>query len=279
MITGAGGQLGQCLIEAARTKADVRIFAYTKSDLDISKPEELREAFSESKPTICFNCAAYTAVDKAEVEVELATLINTTAVGRLAAACEQYKTRFVHFSSDYVYADHLNRPLLENDPTQGKGVYAKTKLLGEQEVLKHHPDSFIIRTSWVYSEYGHNFVRTMLRLGRERKELNVVCDQIGSPTYARDLSDAAIELAFHPTAKNGIYNFSNSGACSWYDFALAIHEMANIDCKVKPVNTKAYPTPAARPHYSLLDKEKISALIGAPRHWRAALAACIAKVN
>lgn len=274
MITGAGGQLGRCLIEAASGSGD-RIFAYTRSELDISKPEELRDALEESKPDICFNCAAYTAVDKAEEDTEKAELVNHTAVSRLAAACEQRQVLFIHFSTDYVYADHFNRPLREEDPTQGKSIYAKTKLRGEQAVLQQQPDSFIIRTSWVYSEYGHNFVRTMLRLGKEKDHLRVVTDQIGSPTYARDLADAALQLAGDPEAKRGIYNFSNSGVCSWYDFAVAIHEIAGIECVVEPVGSAAYPTPAARPHFSLLDKSKFSERYGSPRHWRKALEDCL----
>lgn len=274
MITGAGGQLGRCLIEAASGK-NFRIFAYTRSDMDISKPEEIREALDESKPDICFNCAAYTAVDKAEQEADKAELVNHTAPERLAAACEQRGVLFVHFSTDYVYADHFNRPLLEDDPTQGKNVYAKTKLRGEQAILRQQPNCFILRTSWVYSEYGHNFVRTMLRLGKERDQLRVVVDQVGSPTYARDLAEAALLLANDPNKSYGIYNFSNSGVCSWYDFALAIHEMAGIECEVSPINSDAYPTPAARPHFSLLDKSKFTAKYGSPRHWRIALKECI----
>lgn len=278
MITGASGQLGRCLIEAATASGEYRVFAYTRSELDISEPQELREAFAESKPDICFNCAAYTAVDKAEQEPEKAKLVNHIGAERLAAACEQYHTKFVHFSTDYVYADRFNRPLTEKDPTQGMSVYATTKLLGEQAVLKQHPGSFIIRTSWVYSEYGHNFVRSMLRLGREKKQLKVVADQVGSPTYARDLADNALRLATHREAAPGIYNFSNSGVCSWYDFALAVHEMAQIKCNVLPIPTTSYPTPAKRPHYSLLDKHKITQLLGPPRHWRVALKDCMERI-
>lgn len=279
MITGAGGQLARCLIEAAAASGNYRIFTYTRSDLDINDPKGLREAMEEAQPSICFNCAAYTAVDKAESDQEEADKANHTAVERLAAACEQNGILLVHFSTDYVYADRYNRPLQENDATQGAGVYARTKLLGEQAVLKHQPNSFIIRTSWVYSEYGQNFMRTMLKLGRERKELRVVCDQIGSPTYARDLAEAALAISQHGEAKRGIYNFSNSGACSWYDFALAIYELAGVKCKVHPVNSDAYPTLAKRPHFSLLDKQKIGKIIGAPRHWRVALAECLSKTT
>lgn len=279
MITGAGGQVGRCLIEAAQALPDVRVFAYTRSDMNIDEPAELREALEEAQPDLFFNCAAYTAVDKAESEAEKAEKINATATGRLAAACEQRGIRFIHFSSDYVYADRYNRPLREDDATMGNSVYARTKLHGEQLVLRHQPNSLILRTSWVYYKSGHNFVKTMIRLGREKKELRVVTDQVGSPTYAPDLAQAALDLALHPDQPKGIYNYSNAGVCSWYDFALAIHEMIGIDnCQVTPVNSDAYPTPAARPHYSLLDKSKISALLGPPRHWREALQECIGRI-
>lgn len=274
MITGAGGQLGRCLIEAA-TGSGHRIFAYPRSALDVSRPEEIRDALEESQADLCFNCAAYTAVDRAEREAERAEAINHHAAGRLAAACEQRGVGFVHFSTDYVYADHFNRPLRESDPTQGQGVYARSKLRGEQAVLKAQPESFIIRTSWVYSEYGHNFVRSMQRLGRERQELRVVCDQVGSPTYAPDLARAALRLATDPAAPRGIYNFSNAGVCSWYDLAVATHELSGIECQVSPIKTKDYPTPAPRPPYSVLDTDKYAARYGAPRHWRVALRDCL----
>ena len=278
MICGAGGQLGQKLIGAAKAAPnDWRIFAYNRSSLDITRPEDLRAALAEARPDVCFNAAAYTAVDRAESEPDRAESINVDGARRLAAACHERGTAFVHFSTDYVYADGYNRPLRETDRTLGTSVYARTKLQGEREVLSHHPGAHVIRTSWVYAEYGHNFVRTMLRLGREREELGIVSDQVGSPTYAADLAAAAMRLSASGAAP-GIYNFANSGVCSWYDLAKAVHAMAGIDCQVRPIMTEQYPTPAKRPTYSVLDTRKIATTVGTPRHWREALTACMDKL-
>lgn len=279
MICGAGGQLGQKLIGAAKAAPlDWRIFAYNRSSLDITKPDDLRVALSEAQPDICFNAAAYTAVDRAESEPEKARAVNVEGARRLAASCHEAGVQFVHFSTDYVYADGPNRPLSESDPTNGNSVYARTKLEGEIAVMQQHPDAYILRTSWVYAEYGENFVRTMLRLGRERDDLGIVADQVGSPTYAADLATVAVELATCGPAP-GIYNFSNSGVCSWYDLALAVHEMAGIDCAVRPITTEQYPTPARRPHYSVLDTRKIAKVTGPPRHWRSALRDCMERLE
>ncbi|WP_104419426.1 dTDP-4-dehydrorhamnose reductase [Neolewinella xylanilytica] len=279
MITGGGGQLGQKLIGAAKlAPQDWRIFAYNRSTLDITKSEDIEAALAEARPDVCFNAAAYTAVDRAESDAEKARSVNVEGTRRLALACYEAGIDFVHFSTDYVYADGYNRPLTEADRTEGTSVYAKTKLQGEQEVLRCHPNAYIIRTSWVYAEYGENFVRTMVRLGREREELSVVCDQVGSPTYAADLAAAAISLATSG-AEPGVYNYGNSGVCSWYDFAKAIHEMAGIMCHVKPIPSSQYPTPARRPHYSVLDTRKIGNVVGTPRHWREALADCMARLE
>ena len=279
MITGGGGQLGQKLIGAAKAAPhDWRIFAYNRSTLDITKAEDIQAALAEAQPDVCFNAAAYTAVDRAESDAEKARLVNVEGTRRLALACYDAGIDFVHFSTDYVYADGYNRPLAETDRTEGSSVYAQTKLQGEREVLSCHPGAYVVRTSWVYAEYGQNFVRTMIRLGREREELSVVADQIGSPTYAADLAAAAMHLAVSD-AKPGIYNYSNSGACSWYDFAKAIHELNGIRCHVKPIPTSQYPTPAARPHYSVLNTEKIAKIVGTPRHWREALVDCVGRLH
>ncbi len=278
MICGAGGQLGQKLIGAARTLENVRIFAYSRSTLDITKPTELRAAFAEAKPDVCFNAAAYTGVDRAESEPEKCREVNVEGAGRLAAACYEAGVGFVHFSTDYVYDDGYNRPLQEGDRTLGTSVYARTKLEGENTVLKHHPDAYILRTSWVYAEYGQNFVRTMLRLGAERDQLGIVADQVGSPTYAADLAAAALQLV-NAAAPAGIYNFSNCGVCSWYDFAHAIFEMSATDCQLNPICTEQYPTPAKRPSYSVLDTRKIGRYVGTPRNWREALHECLQKLS
>jgi dTDP-4-dehydrorhamnose reductase len=270
MICGAGGQLGQKIIGAARLLDGVRIFAYSRSTLDITKPADLRAAFAEAKPDVCFNAAAYTAVDRAEAEPDKCHLVNVEGVRRLAAACFESNIGFVHFSTDYVYDDGYNRPLREDDRTRGNSVYARSKLEGENAVMAHHPDAYIIRTSWVYAEYGHNFLRTMLRLGGERDQLSIVADQVGSPTYAADLAAAALAL-YHKKAPAGTYNFANSGVCSWYDFAHAIFEISGTECDLRPIRTEQYPTPAKRPSYSVLDTGKISEATETPRHWRDAL--------
>lgn len=279
MITGAGGQLGQKLIGAARAlPEEVRIFAYSRSTLDITKAEDLRAAFAEAKPDICLNAAAYTAVDRAEAEPEKARKVNVEGVQRLAAACHEASIGFVHFSTDYVYDDGYNRPLRESDRTLGTSVYAKSKLEGENMVLRHHPAAFIIRTSWVYAEYGENFLRTMIRLGGERDNLGIVADQVGTPTYAADLAAATFRL-LQSEAKPGIYNYANSGAASWYDFAHYIFELQGIECEVRPIRTEQYPTPAKRPTYSVLDTRKISEFVGTPRNWREGVKECLEKVK
>ena len=278
MITGAGGQLGQKLIGAARALPDsIRIFAYNRSSLDITKPEDLRAAFAEAQPDICLNAAAYTAVDRAEAEPEKARLVNVEGVQRLAAACYEKSIGFVHFSTDYVYDDGYNRPLREGDRTLGTSVYARTKLEGENMVLRHHPDAYILRTSWVYAEYGANFLRTMVRLGTERDSLGIVSDQIGTPTYAADLAAATFRL-LQAKAPAGIYNYANSGAASWYDFAHYIFELQNIDCELRPIRTEQYPTPAKRPTYSVLDTRKVSEFVGIPRNWREGVKECCEKL-
>ncbi|OAV46120.1 dTDP-4-dehydrorhamnose reductase [Lewinella sp. 4G2] len=280
MICGGGGQLGQKLIGAARAfpDDDLRIFSYNRSTLDITKPADLRAALDEAKPDVCFNAAAYTAVDRAEAEAAKCRAVNVDGAARLASACYGRNIGFVHFSTDYVYDDGYNRPLREGDRTLGTSVYARTKLEGENAVMKEHPDAYIIRTSWVYAEYGHNFVRTMLRLGKERESLGIVSDQIGSPTYAADLAAAAIKLA-ESKAEPGVYNFSNSGVASWYDLAHAVFEISGTDCHLNPIRTEQYPTPAKRPSYSVLDTTKIAEITGPPRNWREALKECLVKLE
>ncbi|MBC6994550.1 dTDP-4-dehydrorhamnose reductase [Neolewinella lacunae] len=279
MICGAGGQLGQKLIGAARAlPVPPRIFAYNRSDFDITNPKELQLTFAEAQPDVVFNAAAYTAVDRAESEPAKARQVNVEAAGSLASACAAAGIKFVHFSTDYVYAGDYNRPLLETDRTLGTSVYAKTKLEGEAIVQQNHPAAYILRTSWVYAEYGENFLRTMLRLGRERESLGIVADQVGSPTYAADLAAAAMQLVLNE-APSGIYNFSNSGAASWYDFAHAIFELSGLGCQLHPIRTEQYPTPAKRPAYSVLDTRKIAEWTGQPRHWREALKDCLGKLQ
>lgn len=249
-VTGADGQLGKC-IRALNPKNFIFL---ARADLDLSRPEAVQAYFKNKKAQVILNLAAYTQVDKAESEKELANQINGTSVGELAKSAET----FIHVSTDYVFSGNNHKPYLETDPTSPIGAYGESKLLGEQLAQKENHNSIIVRTAWLYSEFGHNFLKTMLRLGSERKELNVVSDQVGTPTYAGDLAKVLIQIACGPKAvKPGIYHYSNDGICSWFDFASEIFKIQNMPVKVNPIPTSAYPTPAKRPAYSVLDKTKI----------------------
>ena len=227
------------------------------SPLDITDPAAVSTFVEEHSVDLIVNCAAYTAVDRAESDADRAALLNATAPGYLAAAIQQRGGHLVQISTDYVFDGTAHTPYTEDLPTCPNSVYGRTKLAGEQAVLAANPSALIIRTAWLYSRFGNNFVKTMLRLGREKSELGVIFDQIGTPTYARDLA-AAIMAAISQGIQPGIFHFSNEGVCSWYDFTKAIHRLAGITtCHVRPLHTAEYPTPAARPHYSVLDKTKI----------------------
>lgn len=289
LITGANGQVGQCFRQAS-IKSSAQNFVFAGSqDLDVSDRKAVRayiQALKSQKLTWVINCAAYTAVDKAENELDKAHKINVLGAKYLAEACAEAGIPLIHFSTDYVYHSRQNTPFQETDPVSPKGVYARTKLAGERAALRANPSSMVIRTSWVYSEYGQNFVKTMLRLGRERDALNIVVDQIGTPTYAPDLAEAVLEIirlvetgSVSKEAISGIWHYSNEGVCSWYDFASAIFELENIACKVRPIPSKDFPTPAQRPPFSVLDKSKIKAAFGLEiPHWRESLRRCLAAV-
>ena len=227
------------------------------SSLDITDSAAVLSFVEEHSVDLIVNCAAYTAVDRAESDADRAALLNATAPGYLAAAIQGRGGQLVQISTDYVFDGTAHTPYTEDLPTCPNSVYGRTKLAGEQAVLAANPSALIIRTAWLYSRFGNNFVKTMLRLGREKTELGVIFDQIGTPTYARDLA-AAIMAAITQGVQPGVYHFSNEGVCSWYDFTKAIHRLAGITtCHVRPLHTTEYPTPAARPHYSVLDKTKI----------------------
>ena len=285
LITGANGQLGQCFQQLAQEQPQVGPFIFASSaELDISNAKAVRLFFEKNNITWCINCAAYTAVDKAETEPEKARKINVTATRLLAEQCAARQIPFIHYSTDYVYHNRQNTPFKETDPVSPKGVYARTKLAGERAALKAHPTgTMVIRTSWVYAAHGNNFVRTMLRLGAERPSLNVVFDQIGTPTYAPDLAQATLDIIQKADADadlkaqiTGIWHYSNEGVTSWYDFAAAIMEMAGLPCKVHPIESSQYPTPAQRPPFSVLNKGKIKAVFGLEvGHWREGLRRCI----
>lgn len=257
------------------------------ADLDITNRDAVRRFFAENDLSGCINCAAYTAVDKAETDQEIAKAVNVQGTQHLAEGCSNKGIPFVHISTDYVYHNQVNRPLIETDRVQPKGVYAKTKLDGERVAFRKYPNTMVIRTSWVYAPFGHNFVRTMLRLGAERPELNVVYDQIGTPTYAPDLAEAILRVLQQwksgekpIEALQGVWHYANEGVTSWYDFARAIFEMRNLPCKVNPILSAQYPTPAQRPHFSVLDKAKIKAAFGLEiPHWRDSLAKCLEQME
>lgn len=278
LVTGSNGQVGSELQQLAYIYPKFSFIFVDKEDLDIGNKEAVL-AFFETLPfDYCINCAAYTAVDKAESDKETAHLVNALGPQNLAIACQKHQTKLVQISTDYVYHNHQNTPFKESDTTNPESVYGKTKLEGEQLALSSNPETLIIRTSWVYSSFGNNFVKTMLRLGKERAQLGIIFDQIGSPTYAKDLAKAILDIIQQkPSNFNGVYHYSNEGVCSWFDFAKAIFELEGIDCKTNPIETKDYPTPAKRPHFSLLNKHKIKATFALEiPYWRDSLKACLA---
>ena len=281
LVTGANGQLGRELRELCHYAPDYAFTFITRHELDLCDDSAINVWFENKTFDVIINCAAYTAVDKAEVEADLAFAINTTAVQTLAIIAKQQGISMLHISTDYVFAGDSCKPYQETDATCPQGVYGQSKLEGELAMLAINPDrSAIIRTSWVYSRFGNNFVKTMLRLGKERTEMSVIYDQVGSPTSARDLALALLMIIGSPQLQSQmgteIYHYSNEGVCSWYDFAIAIFEAANMSCRVKPIETKDYPMPAKRPHYSLLNKAKIKKTfdLNIP-YWQDSLLECL----
>lgn len=300
LVTGKNGQLGQSLqklvgdstLSLGMTAGNE--FTFVGRDvLDLTCSESISAFFKNQRFDAIINCAAYTAVDKAESEPELAEQINHFAVAQLAEIAKQQTIPLVHISTDYVFNGQGFMPYVETDSTAPQNVYGLTKLKGEQAIVASGCAGAIIRTSWVYSEFGNNFVKTMLRLGKERDSLNVIFDQVGSPTYATDLAQAVLAVLNFEflmlneapnlqtlNSKLNIYHFSNEGICSWYDFAKAIFECSAIDCEVNPIETKDYPTPAKRPHYSLMNKAKIKQTPGLViPYWRDSLIACLSELK
>lgn len=260
LVTGAKGQLGSEIRELT-SSSDHHFEFIDQEELDLTDLDSIESFLTESNSDFIINCAAYTAVDKAEDEPEIAQKINADAPGKIAQFCRKNNTRLIHISTDYVFDGYFKRPINEEDHPNPQSVYGKTKLDGEKAVIDNLENAYIIRTAWVYSSFGSNFVKTMLRLGKEKEELNVVSDQIGSPTYARDLADAILTIIKEIQKGNdhpGVYHYSNEGVCSWYDFATEIIKLADLDCVVKPIPTSAFPTKAKRPTYSVLDKTKIT---------------------
>ena len=279
LITGCNGQLGNEMQLLEKQHAEHTYYNTDVHELDITNQQAIETFCSEHHIDGIVNCAAYTAVDKAEENVELCELLNATAPGYLAEAMGRRGGWMIQISTDYVFDGTNHRPYVETDPVCPNSVYGRTKLAGEQAVVKGCPQSMIIRTAWLYSTFGNNFVKTMIRLGKEKSELGVIFDQIGTPTYARDLA-VAIFAAISQGVTPDIYHFSNEGVISWYDFTKAIHRIAGIEgCRVRPLHTAEYPTPASRPHYSVLDKTKIKQTyhLEIP-YWETSLEECIKKL-
>ena len=283
LVTGSKGQVGSELQVLSTLDGSQHFTFYftDKETLDIANKSEVETFCKVNNIDTIINCAAYTAVDKAEEDKEMANLINHVAVQYLAEIAKSYTIQLIHISTDYVFDGQNHRPYIENDSVNPQGIYGKTKLDGEKVMIKINPaNSLIIRTSWVYSSFGNNFVKTMLRLGKERDELGVIFDQVGTPTYAKDLAHTILTiLQSHDMMENNmvpIYHYSNEGVCSWYDFVKEIFTLSNIECNVKPILTEQYPTPAKRPHYSLLNKTKIKAAykLDIP-YWKNSLSSCL----
>lgn len=272
LVTGANGQLGSVLKELAPQYPQFNWLFTDVAELDITSEAEVKNYFNLHTPKYLINCAAYTAVDKAESEPKLAEKLNAIAPGILAEVSKLHKAVMLHVSTDYVFDGIASEPYQETDYTNPTGVYGRTKAEGEENVLHSGAVAYVLRTSWLYSIYGHNFLKTMLKLGAERDTLNVVSDQIGTPTLANDLADALLTIIVKLNDKQkvppGIYHYSNAGVCSWYDFAHHIMQMAGLNCKVTPIFTHQYPTPAKRPAFSLLNKTKIQTTLGISiPHW------------
>lgn len=276
LITGSHGQLGNEMQQAAK-KFPTFKFIYTDvEDLDICDKAALDAFVKANAVNVIVNCAAYTAVDKAEDDVELCYKINSDAVRNIGEVAHQNGLKVIHVSTDYVFDGTNHVPYSEDQAVSPNTVYGKSKLAGEQALMETCEQAVILRTAWLYSSFGNNFVKTMLKLGAERDLLNVIFDQIGSPTYAADLAVTILKILIHPTLVPGIYHFSDEGVCSWYDFTKTIHRIAGITCDVRPIETKDYPARTPRPHYSVLNKAKIKATYGIIiPHWEESLERCM----
>jgi dTDP-4-dehydrorhamnose reductase len=278
LVTGGDGQLGSALKKLAGDYKDYIFTFIDVRDLDLTDSSGMAAFLGTHQPGILINCAAYTAVDKAESETDRAMAVNATAPGEIARICSETGIRLIHISTDYVFDGRSFIPYKETDPVNPVSVYAKSKLEGETRIQKQHVKGIIIRTSWLYSEYGQNFVKTILKKGKELRKLKVVYDQVGGPTYAGDLARVILDIMpeVAKACSMEVYHYANEGVISWYDFANAIIDISGIDCILEPVETKAYPTPAARPSYSVFNKTKFKERFGiAIPYWRDSLKECI----
>jgi dTDP-4-dehydrorhamnose reductase len=280
LITGANGQLGQEFKSLADSFPQFQFLFTGRDQLTLENDISIINFFRQHSVDYCINCAAYTAVDKAETEYEKAYQVNALGVSVLAAQCEKHKVKLIHISTDYVFNGQSPNPYKESDVTDPVNKYGQSKLAGEQFCLQQNPSAIIIRTAWVYSEFGNNFVKTMLRLMKDRDSINVVNDQVGAPTYAADLANGIMKIIAAGKWEAGIYHYSNLGKISWFDFAVAIQELSGLACKVNPIPSASYPTPAKRPSFSLLDTNKIREQfgIGIP-DWKPSLEQCLKQLK
>ncbi|MDR0686602.1 MAG: dTDP-4-dehydrorhamnose reductase [Dysgonamonadaceae bacterium] len=284
LLTGANGQLGSEIRKIAPLYPQFTVFPTDVDTLNICRKQEIKQFLTDNKIDAIINCAAYTAVDKAETDVDACYELNCNAVRYIAEAAEE-KTKIIHVSTDYVFDGQENKPVKETDVPSPKSVYGNSKYAGEQALNTIRTENIIIRTAWLYSSFGNNFVKTMIRLGKEKNSINIVNDQFGTPTYAADLAQTIMNILVHTEEKGffpkGIYHYSNEGVATWYDFCLKIHELAGIvGCQVNPIPTTAYPTAAARPKYSVLDKTKIKETFGIEiPEWKKSLKQCINLIN
>ena len=284
LVTGANGQVGKELKDLSDSFQQFDFVFLSRADMPINHFELVRNFFISLKPSYCINCAAYTAVDRAEEEKEKAFQVNAEAAGVLAAICKKHATKLIHISTDYVFNGNASVPYTEDSPADPKSVYGASKLEGEKQALALNPEVIIIRSSWLYSSYGKNFVKTMMRLMQERNEISVVDDQVGSPTYAADLAELILQIITNSELESsnwvpGIYHFSNEGIINWYEFGKAIKEITDSSCVIKPISTKEYPTAAKRPAYSVLDKSKIQKTFNLQlKDWKTSLKSCIERI-
>tara|TARA_Y100001963_G_C6740158_1_gene428527 strand:- start:123 stop:977 length:855 start_codon:yes stop_codon:yes gene_type:complete len=280
LVTGGKGQLGQSLQSISNDFKTLDFVFLGSSDLDISKKKEVENYFSKNHFDYCINCAAYTAVDKAEEELELAKKVNVTGTKNLAIACKKNNVILIHISTDFVFDGTAKLPYTEEDTTNPISVYGKTKRDGELEITYNLPQHFIIRTSWLYSEFAGNFVKTMLRLSKERKELSVVNDQTGCPTYAKDLAEVILKIINSQSKKFGIYHYSNQGEITWYDLAKEIFKQSNADINLYKTDSNTFKTLATRPKYSVLNTSKIHSLLKLePIQWKKSLEKCLKEIK
>jgi len=280
LVTGGKGQLASCIKDIAPNLKEHH-FIYVDIDvLDITSASEVRTFFDTNNIAFCVNCAAYTNVDKSESEQDIAAKVNVDGVKHLAEACKDHNAKFIQISTDFVFDGKSSLPYLEEDSTKPLGSYGLTKLNGELATLDTLKEHFILRTSWLYSEYGHNFCKTMLRFAKERNVLSIVSDQVGTPTYAGDLAEVIIKIIAEDNKAYGVYHYSNEGVASWYDFAKAIFDLSDSNIELHPIRSEAYPAPAKRPAFSVMDKSKIknSFDITIP-YWRDSLVGCLRKLK